>query len=135
MKQGDLFGFDDVVAQENQEKKYSKKIDTPIYTPRQRNVSLYECYDHQKYLRLCRRIDNTTTLSEHEKSFLKLAASRFIVFNYESIADYYAEKANKEMQGIMEELALVIIDFDKAIENGFIQLNDETRVIYEQEIG
>ena len=94
-----------------------------------------ECFDHQKYLRLCRRIDGASSISEEEKKFLKLAASRFIVFNYESIADYYAWTTNKEMQTLMEDLALVIIDFDKAIENGFIQLNDKMKTIYEQELG
>lgn len=94
--------------------------------------NLYDCYDHQKYLRLCRMIDNSSGVSDEEKKFLKLAATRFIEFNYESIADYYAS-ASKEMQGLMEKLALVIIDFDKAIEEGFVQLNERMKKIYEQE--
>ena len=77
-------------------------------------------------------IDNNSCVSDEEKKFLKLAASRFIEFNYESIADYYAS-ASKEMQGLMEKLALVIIDFDKAIEEGFVQLNEKMKKIYEQE--
>lgn len=65
--------------------------------------------------------------------FLKLAASRHIVFNYENIADYYAI-ATKEMQELMEKSALVIIDFDKALEEGFVVLNDKMRKLYEQEL-
>jgi len=78
-------------------------------------------------------IDSNSGVSDEEKKFLKLAASRFIEFNYESIADYYAS-ANKEMQELMEKLALVIIDFDKAIEEGFVQLNDKMRKLYELEL-
>lgn len=73
-----------------------------------------------------------SNVSEEEKKFLRYAATRFIVFNYESIADYYAS-ADKEAQQLMEKLALVIIDFDKAIENGFVHINDELRRLYEQE--
>jgi hypothetical protein len=31
----------------------------------------------------------------------------------------------------MEKLGLVIIDFDDAIENGFVELNNEMRSLYE----
>lgn len=132
MKQQDLFGFESVELSDS-EKKYSRKIDTPIYTPRQvGGGNIYACYDDQKYLRLLRQID-TSNVSLQEKKFLIRAASRFIEFNYESIADYYAS-ASKEMQVLMEKLALVIIDFDKAIENGFINLNDKMKTLYEQEL-
>lgn len=63
---------------------------------------------------------------------MRAAATRHIVFNYERIADYYAS-ASKEVQELMEQSALVIIDFDKAIEQGFVQLNDKMRMLYEQE--
>lgn len=134
MKQQYLFDFKDDVPQNGQESdsKYSKKVATPIYTPSGRPTSIYECYDHQKYLRMVRRIENSK-VSEEEKKFLKLAATRHIVFNYERIADYYAS-ASKEMQELMEQSALVIIDFDKAIEEGFVQLNERMRTLYEQEM-
>jgi hypothetical protein len=131
MKQQDLFGFEPIELSES-EKKYSRKVDTPIYTPRGRNTSIFECYDNQKYLRMVRQIESSN-LKEEEKSFLKLAASRHIVFNYECIADYYAS-ASKEMQELMEKSALVIIDFDKAIENGMVMLNDKMRKLYELEL-
>lgn len=131
-KQLDLLGFENVEIQES-DNKYSKKVSTPIYTPSGRPTSIYECYDHQKYLRMIRRIDNSN-LSNEEKDFLRFAATRHIVFNYERIADYYAS-ASKEMQDLMEQSALVIIDFDKAIEQGFVQLNEKMRLLYEQELG
>ncbi len=130
MKQKDLFGFE---SQENEVgKTYTKKVSTPIYTPSGRPTSLYDCFDHQKYLRMVHRIDSSN-VSEEEKKFLRLAATRHIVFNYERIADYYSS-ASKEMQELMEQSALVIIDFDRAIEMGFVQLNDSMRRLYEQEL-
>lgn len=132
MKQKDLFGYTPITEEGANDSKYSKKVSTPIYTPSGRPVSIYECYDHQKYLRMVRRIDNSN-VSEEEKKFLRLAATRHIVFNFERIADYYAS-ASKEMQELMEKSALVIIDFDKAIEEGFVQLNDNMRRLYEQEL-
>lgn len=128
MKQQDLFGYE----LPQQESKYSKKVSTPIYEPNRRPTNIYECYDNQKYLRMIRRID-ASNLKDDEKAFLRLAASRHIVFNYEKIADYYVG-ASKEMQDLMERSALVIIDFDKAIELGFVQLNDKMKRLYEQEL-
>lgn len=134
MKQLDLFSPDEVdsIQVDSLDSKYSRKVSTPIYTPSGRPTSIYECYDHQKYLRMCHRIDQSN-VSEEQKTFLKLAATRHIVFNYERIADYYAN-ASKEMQELMEKLALVIIDFDKAIENGMVLLNDKMRQLYEVEL-
>ena len=63
---------------------------------------------------------NESNVSQEEKEFLKLAATRHIVFTYSKIADYYAH-ASKEMQGLMEQSALVIIDLDDAIANGYIK--------------
>ena len=53
-----------------------------------------------------------------------MAAFRHTVFNYQSIADFYAN-SNEETQRLMEQSALIIIDFDKAIENGYVKLSDE----------
>lgn len=65
-------------------------------------------------------IKNHVDVPEEEKAFLLLAATRFLKFDYKKIAEYYAH-SNMEMQEIMEKLALVIIDYDKAIENGFVE--------------
>ena len=54
------------------------------------------------------------------------------MFNYEKIADYYSH-ASKEMQELMEKNALVIIDFNKAIQSGFVRLSDKIRKQYLEE--
>jgi hypothetical protein len=75
-----------------------------------------------------------SNLSYEEKNFLIDAAKRHTVFNYEKIADYYAH-ASKEMQQLMERSALVIIDFEKAIEYGYVKLSDDIRKQYLEEYG
>ena len=64
----------------------------------------------------------SSKLPEEEKEFLLLAATRHIVFNYSKIADYYAH-SNKQMQELMEDSALVILDLNDAIANGYIKLS------------
>ena len=129
MEQLDLFNFEGVKFENDSS--YSRKVMAPMYEPRPGKGNLYTCYDSQKYNMLLRRIEESN-VSEQEKTFLKLAATRFIEFNYQNIADYYAI-ASKDMQELMEKLALVIIDFGKAIEEGFIQLDDKIRKLYELE--
>ena len=127
-----LFEQEKKIELSDEDKKYSLKINTPIYTPSGRPTNILECYDNTKYMRLLYRIDKAN-ISDEEKKFLKFAATRHIVFNYQRIADYYAS-ASKEMQELMEQSALVIIDFDRAIELGFVQLNERMRALYEQEL-
>jgi len=131
MKQVNLFGSD--FAPEEDSQKYSAKITAPIYTPKNVKPHILELCDLQKSRRLNIEIKNST-LSEDEKKFLMFAASRHIVFNYEKIAEYYAN-SNKEMQEFMEKSALVIIDFEKAIQLGYVKLCDEIRTQYLEEYG
>jgi len=63
-------------------------------------------------------------LPEEIKAFLRAAAERHVVFNYANIAEFYAH-ADKGLQALMEDSALVIIDFNKAIEQGFVRLNED----------
>lgn len=113
-------------------KKYTMKVESPIYEPNNRCPHILELYDNEKTKRLIREINNSS-LDEYEKKFLIEAANRHTVFNYSKIADYYAH-ASKEMQELMEKSALVIVDFNKAIEYGFVKLNDEMKMLYEREL-
>jgi len=117
---------------ENQDvKKYSSKIEAPLYEPKNKKPHILELCNKEKTHRLLRRIDNSN-VSIEEKTFLLDAARRHNVFNYEKIADYYAN-ASKEMQELMEDSALVIIDFEKAVELGYVKLCEEIRNQYLQE--
>lgn len=131
MKQINMFGNE--FKQDEGEKKYSSKIEAPIYEPKNAKPYILELVDKQKTHRLMREIDNSS-LSIEEKTFLMDAARRHNVFNYEKIADYYAH-SSPEMQNLMERSALVIIDFEKAIQLGYVKLCDEIRIQYLEEYG
>lgn len=103
------------------DKKYSHGFGIPTYTPKNVKPKLNELFDESKYRKLCAEI-NKANISDSEKEFLRLAASRHIVFNYGLIADYYAH-SNKVVQKLMENSALVIVDVDDAILNGYVQLS------------
>lgn len=117
----------------NEEKKYTSKIEAPIYEPKNKQPYLIELVDKSKTHRLINEINNSS-LSYDEKMFLIDAARRHNVFNYEKIADYYAH-ASKEMQELMERSALVIIDFDKAIQLGYVKLCEDIKKQYMTEYG
>ena len=129
MKQFNMFGGVD----DQEENKYSTKVETPIYEPKNKKPHLFELCDKSKTHRLMREIDKSN-LSFDEKAFLLDAARRHNVFNYEKIADYYAH-SSKEMQHLMERSALVIIDFEKAIEYGYVKLSKEIKTQYLEENG
>jgi|TARA_R110000868_G_scaffold378603_2_gene644074 hypothetical protein len=105
------------------ESTYTKKVSVPVYVPQYQKPSVYELFDHMKSMQMIKRI-NESKVSAEDKKFLIYAAQRHIIFNFAKIADYYAH-SSAEVQDLMEQSALVIVDFDKAIENGFATLNNE----------
>ena len=134
----DLIGFDgnelaEIFADDaktiDENNPYTSKIKTPIYEPQGKKPSLEELYDDKKSMDLIVSIQESK-LNEKEKQFLMTAASRHIVFDYGKIANFYAH-SSKECQELMENSALVIIDFNKAIENGFVVLTDEISSMFE----
>jgi hypothetical protein len=131
MKQINLFGT--MFAPKDEDKKYSTKVETPLYEPTKTKPHILELYDKSKTDRLIREIE-ASSLPEEEKKFLILSSQRHVVFNYEKIADYYAH-SSKEMQHLMERSALVIVDFEKAVQYGYVKLCDEIRSQYLEEYG
>ena len=131
MKQINLFGQE--FAPNKDEQKYSSKIEAPIYEPKNVKPHILELCDKSKTHRIINEIEQSS-LSNDEKFFLIDAARRHNVFNYEKIADYYAH-SSKEMQTLMERSGLVIIDFDKAIEYGYVKLCEEIKKQYLEEYG
>jgi hypothetical protein len=101
---------------------YTTKVESPIYQCTKDKPSISELADYSVYNRLIDEINNSD-VSEIEKEYLKFAATRHIVFRYDLAAEYYAH-SDKDVQQLMENSALVIIDFQKAIELGFVRLNE-----------
>lgn len=98
--------------------KYTTKVNTIHYTPNGPCPAISDIMNTTKYFELIDKI-NKSNVSDDEKTFLKFAAARHIVFDFGKAANYYAY-ANKEMQELMEDSALVVIDFNDAVRNGFI---------------
>lgn len=110
--------------------KYSTKVGVPQYLPSANCPFLDELYDTKKYSKLIAEINNSN-VSEEDKKFLRFAATRHIVFRYDKIADYYAH-GSKELQELMEKSALVIIDIDDAIANGYVKLSKNIEQIMKE---
>lgn len=124
-----ILGFDqselkDLFAEEKEEENaYTQNVNAPTYEPSDVKPEITDLYNDTKAMDLIVSIKESK-LSEKEKQFLMTAASRHIVFDYSKIANFYAH-SSKECQELMENSALVIIDFNKAIENGFVKLTKE----------
>ena len=94
--------------------------DILAYEPKNKKPNIEEVLNKEKTNQLIDKI-KLSNLDDEEKNFLIECAFRHTVFDYSKIADYYAH-SNKEVQQLMEESALVIIDFEKAIEQGYVKL-------------
>jgi hypothetical protein len=105
------------------EEKYTSKIETPVYEPKKEKPNHSQLYDDSKAKELIDEI-NQSDISAEDKAFLILAAKRHVVFNFEEVAEFYAHSGD-EVQRLMERSAMVIIDFNQAIENGFVELSQE----------
>ena len=117
---------------EDVKKNYSDKISTPIYSPKLDEApEISELINTEKYETLIDEVNNKD-LPEEIKLFLIHSATRHIVFNYENIAEFYCHQ-NKDVQDLMEKSALVIIDFKKAVENGFVKLTEDLNNIYQKQ--
>lgn len=120
-------GFDELIAEfaargAESEFEYSSKIEAPQYNITGDNPELEELYDTEKADALAKEIDEAD-VPKKVKAFLKVAAMRHVVFNFRNIAEYYAH-ADAKVQRLMEKSALVIIDFEDAIRNGFVIVSE-----------
>lgn len=115
--------------------KYTKKVSVPQYIPKMTDKykGVKEIIDTTKCLQLIKEI-NASNVSDLEKEFLRYSAMRHVKFDYSAIAEYYCH-ASKEMQELMEKSALVIIDVDDAIANGYVRLSKRIREIIDTREG
>jgi hypothetical protein len=120
--------FDDLIAEfesrrGDEDFEYSSKIEAPHYNITGENPAVDELYDTEKADELAREVD-AANVPKKVKAFLKAAAMRHVVFNFRNIAEYYAH-ADAKVQRLMEKSALVIIDFEDAIRNGFVIVSEK----------
>lgn len=117
------FGFDFSIENENEESKYTMKTNVPHYEIKGEMPDISELVDDSKTKELLIDI-KLSNAPEEVKKFLRLASYRHLKFNYSKIAEFYAN-SEKEVQELMEETALVIIDIDDAIANGYTLLSKQ----------
>ncbi len=101
---------------------YTRKIEPPIYEIKGEKPAIKDLYNSDKTKELLIQISESKIPAD-VKAFLSLAAERHTVFNFANIAEYYAH-AEPEIQALMENSAMIIIDYDSAIEGGFIQMSE-----------
>ena len=111
---------------------YTADSRLPQYTPTGETVHENDLYDDVKTTSLIAEIEGSS-LTREQKDFLKMAAYRHTVFNYRKIAEYYAV-ADPEMQSLMERSALVVIDMEDAIANGFTALTETLEELMEDDV-
>jgi len=126
-----VYGGGEDGEQGESENNYSKKIEAPIYEPKNEKPDYLSLFDQERTNELIQEIQ-ASNIPQQEKDFLTLAAYRHTVFNYERIADFYAH-SSPEVQKLMEDSALVIIDFNRAIELGYVKLSNEIANLYNEE--
>jgi ParB/RepB/Spo0J family partition protein len=103
---------------------YTQKVEIPVYTPTGPAAPPEELRDRTRADELRREIEATPDLPPDLRAFLLDAAERHVAFRYDRIANYYAH-AVPNVQRLFESSALVIIDYDRAIELGFVRLHTE----------
>lgn len=130
----DLIDFGDMIEDETSpidedtDEKYTMKTDIPQYEPTGKHVDFSECADTAKYTEFLDEIEHAPC-SEDVKSFLRIAATRHIAFSYKNIAEYYANDADPATQALFEKMALVIIDYNDAMKNGYVKVTKELEKI------
>lgn len=141
-----LLGFDDAFIQDmldpdhlddnthkpdTKENPYTENVEVPPYTKMGPKPPIEDLYQNNKTEELLRSIKDSDA-SEEEKKMLTVAAYRHSVFNYQQIAEYYAH-SDAHVQELFEQSALVIVDIDYAIKNGWAKLQGKLDEIYSAE--
>jgi len=103
------------------ESHYSTKIEAPVYRITGEKPTIQMLYNTSKTDALIAEI-NKSNIDEEIKRFLISASHRHTIINFKNVAEYYAH-SNKEIQDLFENNALIIIDFNKAIECGYVEMS------------
>jgi len=115
----------------DEDSEYTNKIEAPVYEITGEKPELSELVNNEKVNELAKKIEGAT-IPDEIREFLLYASQRHRVFDYGKIAEFYAH-SEKDTQELMEDSALVIIDFDKALENGYVRMSEEVARLYGEE--
>jgi len=106
--------------------KYTRVMYTPIYEPTGERPRIKDLYCTEKRDELLQEIENEPDLDDEMRLFLQSAAERHTSFDFGKIAEFYSHLPIK-FKHFFENSALVIIDYDMAIRNGFIAYDKEVQ--------
>ena len=117
----DIPMFDDKDEQQKFDDLFN--IELPFYEPSEDLPSVNDLADVSKTQELNSKIDYLK-IDEELKSILKIRASFFTDFNFQKIADFYAQQDN-DTKEVFEDLGMVILAPKEALKRGFINLKNE----------
>lgn len=115
------------------ETQYTRKIQPPVYEITGAEPAPNECVEFTPVKRLLEEIE-TSSASEEVKEMLRICAYRHAVIHFDLMAEFYAHQ-NAEIQELMENNALVIIDYNKAIERNFVEMTSRLQSIIPENNG
>lgn len=110
---------------------YTQKIVAPIYVPTGDPPAISELVDRTKADQLIQVI-KAAKLPAPTRNFLLHAAERHVAFRYDLIANYYAH-APAPIKDLMEASMLVVVDFKRALADGFVRLNQDVDEAFHQD--
>lgn len=96
-----------------------------LYEPTGRKVSVQDMYDKTAYEQKLALVEQAD-VSDEEREFLRLAATRYLDFHFANIAEYYT-RASAQFQRAAEALGLVIVDADDAIKRAIFEFDERFR--------
>ena len=110
-------------AGDDGEAKYTTDTVLPHYEPQSSEPPpLPTLIDRTRTDELCREIDDAA-LPEDVAEFLRAAAQRHTVIDFHRVAEFYSH-APAHVQRLMERQALVILDVDDAIREGYLKISE-----------
>ena len=98
-------------------------IELPFYTPSDVLPKIEDLAETTTTKKLIEKIEKLN-ITDDLKNILKIRASFFTDFNFQRIADFYAQQ-NNEIKEIFEDLGFVILAPKEALKKGFINLKEK----------
>lgn len=113
---------------------FTREVKSPVYTATGDCPEVADLFDRTYCEELLADIDAAEDLPPDIRNFLRSAAERHTTFRFDRIAEFYCH-ADARTQDLFERSALVIIDFDKAVEYGFVEMRERFANLYSAEYG
>lgn len=118
-------------GEDDDEDFYTKVVNIPQYEIVGDEPAVGELYDDTRTRQLQQRIASVD-LPQEVAEFLTLASYRHTVFNYRKIAEWYPHQS-ADIQRLIEDSALVIIDYDDAIAKGYVRFSEAIKRLEERD--